>query len=75
MPYFDQMFHNVPRIHEALRASPLAGWRVPSRLVRYGLIHADTLKNALNDLIAAMEKYEENTTDGPTEQDDKKARA
>ena len=61
MPYFDQMFHNVPRI--------------PSRLVRYGLIHADTLKNALNDLIAAMERYEENTTDGPTEQDDKKARA
>jgi len=33
--YFDNFFHTAPRI--------------PSRLVRYGIIHTDTLKNALDD--------------------------
>ena len=46
--YFDQLFHRpVWRVHEALRASPIAGWRVPSRLVRYGIIYGDSAKNAL----------------------------
>jgi hypothetical protein len=94
--YFDQLFHRpVPRI--------------PSRLVRYGIIYGDSAKNALNEIIsryeakplqefepkfdplmkkqaelmveklqafiALMEEYEENTTDGPTEEDDSKAEA
>jgi hypothetical protein len=79
--YFDQLFHSTPRI--------------PSRLVRYGIIHTDTLKNALDGFeprfdpamkaqaekmveklqafIQLMEEYEENTTDGPTEEDEAKA--
>ena len=81
--YFDQLFHNVPRI--------------PTRLVRYGIIHTDTLANALEGFeprfdplmkaqaekmveklqafIQLMEEYEEATTDGPTEADDSKAEA
>jgi hypothetical protein len=82
--YFDQLFHRpVPRI--------------PSRLVRYGIIYGDSAKNALQEFepkfdplmkkqaelmveklqafIALMEEYEENTIDGPTEEDDKKAEA
>ena len=31
--YFDQLFHNVPRI--------------PTRLVRYGIIHTNTLRDTL----------------------------
>ena len=79
--YFDELFHNVPRI--------------PSRLVRYGIIYGDSARNALQDFepkfdpmmkrqaeamveklqafIQLMEEYEENTTDGPTEEDDSKA--
>ena len=80
--YFDQLFHRpVPRI--------------PSRLVRYGIIYGDSAKNALQEFepkfdpmmkrqaelmveklqafIALMEEYEENTIDGPTEEDDNKA--
>lgn len=80
--YFDQLFHRpVPRI--------------PSRLVRYGIIYGDSAKNALQEFepkfdpmmkrqaelmveklqafIELMEEYEENTIEGPTEQDDKKA--
>ena len=46
--YFDDLFHRpAPRIHEALRASPLAEWRVPSRLVRYGIIYGGSAKDAL----------------------------
>ena len=33
--YFDSFFHNTPRI--------------PSRVVRYGIIHADTIKSAVDD--------------------------
>ena len=44
--YFDDFFGRY-RVQDALRASGLAEWRVPSRLVRYGIIHTDTLKNAL----------------------------
>ena len=79
--YFDQLFHNVPRI--------------PSRLVRYGIIYGGSAKDALAEFepkfdpmmkrqaelmveklqafIQLMEEYEEATTDGPTEQDDKAA--
>ena len=71
--------------------------RIPSRLVRYGIIYGDTAKNALQEFepkfdplmkkqaelmveklqafIALMEEYEENTIEGPTEQDDEKATA
>ena len=80
--YFDNFFH---------------AHRVPSRLVRYGIIHTDTLKDALHNFeprfdpamkaqaekkveklqafIALMEEYEENTNDGPTEEQDKQAEA
>ena len=80
--YFDDMFHSVPRI--------------PSRLVRYGIIHTDTLKNALDNyeprfdatmkaqaekmveklqaFIECCEAYEEATVDGPTADDDAKAK-
>jgi len=81
--YFDRLFHNVPRI--------------PSRLVRYGIIYGDSAKNALADFepkfdpmmkrqaelmveklqafIQLMEEYEEQTIEGPTEEDDVKAEA
>jgi len=71
--------------------------RIPSRLVRYGIIYGDSAKNALQEFepkfdpmmkrqaelmveklqafIALMEEYEENTIDGPTEEDDNKAEA
>ena len=90
--YFDQLFHNVPRI--------------PSRLVRYGIIYGGSAKDALeevepnaqlrelsketNDMLKAgakqlaariatfielLEEYEEQTIEGPTAEDDKKAKA
>jgi len=71
-------------------------YRVPSRLVRYGIIHTDTLKNALDNyeprfdatmkaqaekmveklqaFIECCEAYEEATVDGPTADDDAKAK-
>ena len=80
--YFDELFH---------RPAP----RIPSRLVRYGIIYGDSAKNALNDFepkfdpllkaqaellvekltafIEAMEAYENETVDGPKEEDDAKA--
>ena len=80
--YFDQLFHRpVPRI--------------PSRLVRYGIIYGDSAKNALAEFepkfdpmmkrqaelmveklqafIDCCEAYENETVDGPTEEDDAKA--
>ena len=79
--YFDNFFHTAPRI--------------PSRLVRYGIIHTDTLKNAIDGFeprfdpamkrqaeimveklqafIDCCEAYENETVDGPTEEDDAKA--
>jgi len=82
--YFDQLFHRpVPRI--------------PSRLVRHGIIYGDSAKNALADFepkfdpmmkrqaelmveklqafIDVCEAYENETVDGPTEEDDAKAEA
>jgi hypothetical protein len=94
--YFDQLFHNENSVFtRAFGSRPVP--RIPSRLVRYGIIHTDTLRNTLDEFepkfdpmmkrqaelmveklqafIALMEEYEENTTDGPTEEDDKKAAA
>ena len=78
--YFDNFFHTH---------------RIPSRLVRYGIIYGDSAKNALQEFepnfdakmkaqaealveklqafIACCEAYEEETTDGPTAQDDEEA--
>lgn len=82
--YFDQLFHRpVPRI--------------PSRLVRYGIIYGGSVKDSLEEFepkfdpmmkrqaelmveklqafIELMEQYEEQTVEGPTEEDDAKATA
>ena len=93
--YFDNFFHTAPRI--------------PSRLVRYGIIYGDSARNALAELepktakllnerfarqfdpmmkrqaeiiveklqafIDCCEAYENETVDGPTEEDDVKAEA
>lgn len=92
--YFDQLFHNENSVFtRAFGSRPVP--RIPSRLVRYGIIYGDSAKNALQEFepkfdplmkkqaelmveklqafIALMEEYEENTIEGPTEQDDKKA--
>ena len=80
--YFDNFFHS---------------YRVPSRVVRYGIIWGDTAKDKLEQFepqfdpamkaqaermverlqafIDCMTEYEEQTIDGPTEEDDAKAEA
>ena len=94
--YFDQFFHHENGVFTRAFGSRPAP-RIPSRLVRYGIIYGDSAKNALQEFepkfdpmmkrqaelmveklqafIQLMEEYEENTVDGPTEEDDKRAEA
>ena len=94
--YFDQLFHNENSVFtRAFGSRPVP--RIPSRLVRYGIIYGGTAKDALAEFepkfdpmmkrqaelmveklqafIDCCEAYENETVDGPTEEDDAKAEA